>query len=148
MNLKKSNFNGVTLMQGIEDYFPEDIKEDDVYQLIEESLKENIVEEKKDKKMEPGKITKKQAKVIATVLCDKIKKNKIDKKNSEAIDTKKYTELKGLNIKVGIRKFSKDVVKDYIYTDEKVNDSEVEKAYSNLNKNDESINALTIEILS
>ncbi len=147
MNLKKSDFNGVTLMEGIEDYLPEEADQDDVYQLIEESLKENIVEVKKGKTREAGTITKNQAKIISTILYDKIKKGKLDKSGKiEQIDTSKYPELKGVEVKIGIRKFTKDVVKDYLYTDEKVDDSKVDKAYSNLNKNNESINALTIEI--
>ena len=147
LNLKKSDFNGVTLMEGIEDYLPEEADQDDVYQLIEESLKENIVEVKKGKTREAGTITKNQAKIISTILYDKIKKGKLDKSGKiEQIDTSKYPELKGVEVKIGIRKFTKDVVKDYLYTDEKVDDSKVDKAYSNLNKNNESINALTIEI--
>ena len=143
MEMRKSSVNGVTLMKGIENFLPEDINEDQVYQLIEESLKESIQEEKKDKKREPGTITKKQAKVIASIIYDRIKKGK-----TEDINVNKYPELKGLDIKIGITKLTKDVVKDYIYDEEKVDDKKINSEYKELTKNNEDVNALTIQILS
>jgi hypothetical protein len=143
MDMKKSSVNGVTLMKGIENFLPEDINEDQVYQLIEESLKESIEEEKKGKKREPGTITKKQAKVIASIIYDRIKKGK-----TEDINVKKYPELKGLDIKIGITKLTKDVVKDYIYDEEKVDEKKINSEYKELTKNNEDVNALTIQILS
>ncbi len=143
MDMKKSSVNGVTLMKGIENFLPEDINEDQVYQLIEESLKESIEEEKKGKKREPGTITKKQAKVIASIIYDRIKKGK-----TEEINVKKYPELKGLDIKIGITRLTKDVVKDYIYDEEKVDDKKINSEYKELTKNNQDVNALTIQILS
>ena len=143
MDMKKSSVNGVTLMKGIENFLPEDINEDQVYQLIEESLKESIEEEKKGKKREPGTITKKQAKVIASIIYDRIKKGK-----TEEININKYPELKGLDIKIGITKLTKDVVKDYIYDEQKVDDKKINSEYKELTKNNEDVNALTIQILS
>lgn len=65
MYIKKSSINGVAHMKGIEHFLPEDIKminlqisitqeilrvnEDQVYELKEDSSKENIQEEKKVK---------------------------------------------------------------------------------------------------
>ena len=143
MNMKKSSVNGVTLMQGIENFLPEDINEDQLNQLIEESLKESIVEEKKGKKREPGTITKKQAKVIASIIYERIQKGK-----TEDINIDNYPELKGLEIKIGIKRLTKDVVKDYIFDEEKVDDSEINSEYKKLTKNNEDVNALTIQILS
>lgn len=142
MDMKKSSVNGVTLMKGIENFLPEDINEDQVYELIEASLKESIQEEKKGKR-EPGTITPKQAKVISSIIYDRIKKGK-----TEDINIKKYPELKGLDIKIGIQKLTKDVVKDYIFDDEKVDDKKINSEYKELTKNNDDVNALTIQILS
>lgn len=142
-NLKKSNYNGITLMQGIEDFFPEDVTLEDLYQIVEESIKENIIDDK-IKTDDPKAITRKQAKVIAKVLYDKIKKGKNDNKGD--IDIKKYPELKGKNIKISVRKFTKEVVKEYIYNNQAIDDCQIDITYTNLTKNNEVINALTIEI--
>ena len=143
-NIKRMNYNGVTLMQGIEDYFPEDIAEDDLYQMVEESLKDNIIDEEKTNSDNPKAITKKQVKVITSILYDRIKKGKNDNKGE--IDIKKYPELKGKNIKIGVRKFTKDVVKEYIYNNQNIDECQIDITYSNLTKDKEFINALTIEI--
>ena len=143
-NIKRMNYNGVTLMQGIEDYFPEDIAEDDLYQMVEESLKDNIIDEEKTNSDNPKAITKKQVKVITSILYDRIKKGKNDNKGE--IDIKKYPELKGKNIKIDVRKFTKDVVKEYIYNNQNIDECQIDITYSNLTKDKEFINALTIEI--
>ena len=143
-NIKRMNYNGVTLMQGIEDYFPEDIAEDDLYQMVEESLKDNIIDEEKTISDNPKAITKKQVKVITSILYDRIKKGKNDNKGE--IDIKKYPELKGKNIKIGVRQFTKDVVKEYIYNNQNIDECQIDITYSNLTKDKEFINALTIEI--
>ena len=143
-NIKRMNYNGVTLMQGIEDYFPEDIAEDDLYQMVEESLKDNIIDEEKTNSDNPKAITKKQVKVITSILYDRIKKGKNDNKGE--IDIKKYPELKGKNIKIGVRQFTKDVVKEYIYNNQNIDECQIDITYSNLTKDKEFINALTIEI--
>ena len=143
-NIKKMNYNGVTLMQGIEDYFPEDIVEDDLYQMVEESLKDNIIDEEKTNSDNPKAITKKQVKVITSILYDRIKKGKNDNKGE--IDINKYPELKGKNIRIGVRQFTKDVVKEYIYNNQNIDECQIDITYSNLTKDKEFINALTIEI--
>ena len=53
-----------------------------------------------------------------------------------------------LDIKIGITKLTKDVVKDYIYDEEKVDEKKINSEYKELTKNNEDVNALTIQILS
>ena len=92
---------------------------------------------------EPGTINTKQAKAIANILYNKINKKDTDNK----INLKKYPELKGVNCKVGVEKFTKDVVKKMMFQDKKVDDKQIDKAYSKINKDNDEYKALTIEIL-
>ena len=141
LNLQKEDYEGVLLMQGVDDCFPEDLTEEDVYKLVTDALNDKIVDD--EEKKEPGTINTKQAKAIANILYNKINKKDTDNK----INLKKYPELKGVNCKVGVEKFTKDVVKKMMFQDKKVDDKQIDKAYSKLNKDNEEYKALTIEIL-
>ena len=72
--------------------------------MVQDTLNDKIVDDE-DKK-EPRTINTKQAKAIANILYNKI--NKKDTYN--IINLKKYPELKGVNCKVDVEKFIKDVV--------------------------------------
>ena len=128
-------------MQGFDDCFPEDLTEEDVYKLVQDALNDKIVDDEENK--EPGTINTKQAKAIANILYNKINKKDTDNK----INLKKYPELKGVNCKVGVEKFTKDVVKKMMFKDKKVDDKQIDKAYSKINKDNDEYKALTIEIL-
>ena len=141
LNLQKEDYEGVLLMQGFDDCFPEDLTEEDVYKLVQDALNDKIVDDEENK--EPGTINTKQAKAIANILYNKINK----KDNDNKINLKKYPELKGVNCKVGVEKFTKDVVKKMMFQDKKVDDKQIDKAYSKINKDNEEYKALTIEIL-
>ena len=141
LNLQKEDYEGVLLMQGFDDCFPEDLTEEDVYKLVQDALNDKIVDDEENK--EPGTINTKQAKAIANILYNKINKKDTDSK----INLKKYPELKGVNCKVGVEKFTKDVVKKMMFQDKKVDDKQIDKAYSKINKDNEEYKALTIEIL-
>ena len=129
LNLHKQNYEGVILMKGVEECFPEDLNEDDVYQLVENALNEN-----KDK------INKEQTKAISSILF-----NKIHKKGK--INIKDYPELKGINIKIGFEKLTREVIKNMMFNNKKVDECQIDLTYANLTKDNDDIKALTIEIL-
>ena len=141
LNLQKEDYEGVLLMQGMDDCFTEDLTEEDVYKLVTDALNDKIIDDEGEQ--EPGTINSKQAKAIANILYNKINK----KDNDNKINLKKYPELKGVNVKVGVEKFTKDVVKKMMFQDKKVDDKQIDKTYSKLNKDNEEYKALTIEIL-
>ncbi len=142
LNIKKKENEGVLIMEGIEDLIPEDLTEDDIYQLVEDALSDNIVEDEENKV--PGTITRKQAKSIAKLLYKKLKK----KKGKHDIDISEYPELKGLNVKIGAGKLTKDVIKKMMYSNKNVDDNQIDTAYNNLTKNNNDIKALTIELMT
>jgi hypothetical protein len=141
-NIKKKENEGLLIMDGVEDLIPEDLTEDDIYQLVEDALNENIVDSE-DKKI-PGTITRKQAKSIATILFKKLKK----KKGKHNIDISDYPELKGVNVKIGAGLLTKDVIKDMMFNDDNIDQKQVDKTYAKLTKNSSDIRALTIELIT
>jgi hypothetical protein len=141
-NLKKNENEGLLIMDGIEDLFPEDLTEDDIYQLVEDALGENIVENEEDKI--PGTITKLQAKSIAKILYKKLKK----KKGKHDVDISEYPELKGVNVKIGAGQLTKDVIKNMMFNDNDIDEKQIDKAYRKLTKNASDVRALTIELIT
>ena len=141
-NLKKNENDGLLIMDGIEDLFPEDLTEDDIYQLVEDALGENIVDNEEDKI--PGTITKLQAKSIAKILYKKLKK----KKGKHDVDISEYPELKGVNVKIGAGQLTKDVIKNMMFNDNDIDEKQIDKAYRKLTKNASDVRALTIELIT
>ena len=142
LNFKKKENEGLLIMEGVEELIPEELTEDDIYQLVQDALGENIVEKEEDKV--PGTITRKQARSIATLLYKKLRK----KKGRHEIDISDYPELKGLNIRIGAGQFTKDVIKNMMFNDENVDEKEIDKTYAKLAKNSNDVKALTIELIT
>ena len=146
LNINKQHCNGVTIMQGIEECFSEDLNEDEVYELVEEALGENIIDDKNFQY--PGSITSKQAKAIAKILYEKINKKDGDEDDkNEEIDIKNYPQLKGVNVKIGVTQLTKDVIKDFMFGGQKVDKCQIDLAYANFTKDNDDIKALSIQIL-
>lgn len=147
LNLQRQNYEGVVLMKGVEESIPEDLNEDDLYQLVEDALYDKIVEDK-DKDKEEGKITKKQVKAIAAILYNKLNKEEGKKgsKKNDSVNLKDYPELKGMKIKIGVGQLTKDIIKNVMFHDKKVDDCQIDLTYANLTKENNDIKALTIEI--
>jgi hypothetical protein len=140
-NIKKKENEGLLIMDGIEDLIPEDLTEEDIYQLVEDALGDNIVENE-DNKI-PGTVTRKQAKSIASILYKKLKK----KKGKHNIDLSEYPELKGVNVKIGAGQLTKDVIKNMMFDDDEIDQKQIDKAYKKLTKNTNDVKALTIELI-
>jgi len=145
ISMQKKNFNGITLMKGIEECFSEDLDEDEVLQLVEDALGENIIDDKREQI--PGTITSDQAKAIASILYKKINKNNDEDEKSGDIDLKKYPELKGVNIKIGVTDFTRDVIKNIMFSGQKVEDCQIDLTYKNLTKDNDNLKALSIQIV-
>ena len=141
LNFKRQENGCLIIMDGIEDLIPEDLTEDDIYQLVEDTLGDNIVENESEKIQ--GTITRKQARSVASVLYKKLQK----KKGKYNIDINEYPELKGLNIRIGAGQLTKDVIKNMMFNDDNINDKDLDKAYNKITKNTNDLKALTIVLL-
>ena len=142
---RKQQCNGVTILQGIEECFSEDLDEDDILQIVGDALADHIIEGC-DEQI-PGTVTFDQVRVIAKILYKKInKKDDEDEKDGE-INMKNYPELKGLNIRIGVSELTKDVIKKMMFSGQKVDDCQIDLTYANLTKDNNNMKALSIEIL-
>ena len=145
----KSDYNGVTVLENINECFPDDVSENAVHNIVIDALDENIENDKKNdkkKNKKEKKISQEQADAIADIVYKKVKKGNTGKKNNyEKVDLKEYPMLKDVNLKIGLNELTKDVVKDVLYDGKKVDDKEVEETLQNLIKNNGGCKALMIE---
>ena len=144
IELYKQTYEGVLLMKGIEESIPENLNEEDVYQLVEEAINYRITED--DKSESKDTITKAQVKAIASILYNKINKCDGKKNSSDKINLKNYPELKGMNIKIEAKKLTKDIIRNMMFLNKKVDECQIDLTYANLTRDNEDIKALTIEI--
>ena len=143
---RKQQCNGVTILQGIEECFSEDLDEDDILQIVGDALADHIIEGC-DEQI-PGTVTFDQVRVIAKILYKKIsKKNDDEDEKDGEINMKNYPELKGLNIRIGVSELTKDVIKKMMFSGQKVDDCQIDLTYANLTKDNNNMKALSIEIL-
>jgi hypothetical protein len=143
---RKQQCNGVTILQGIEECFSEDLDEDDILQIVGDALADHIIEGC-DEQI-PGTVTFDQVRVIAKILYKKIsKKNDDEDEKDGEINMKNYPELKGLNIRIGVSQLTKDVIKKMMFSGQKVDDCQIDLTYANLIKDNSNMKALSIEIL-
>ena len=133
INVKKKNYEGVILMKGVEDCIPEDLNEDDIYQLVEEALYAKSMGDS-----ESNKVTKEQTKAISSILYKKIHK--------KSINMEDYPSLNGINVKIGVEKFTKDVVRNIIFNNKNIDDCQINLTYANLAEEGDDFRALTIEL--
>jgi hypothetical protein len=146
ISLHKQVYEGTLLMKGIEESIPENLSEENVYQLVEEALNYRIVENDDDKSQSKDTITKAQVKAIASILYNKINKCDGNKNNSDKINLKDYPELKGMNIKIEAQKLTKDIIRNMMFQNKKVDECQIDLTYANLTRENDDIKALTIEI--
>ena len=145
LKTRKQQYNGVTLMKGIEECFSEDLNEDEILQLVEDALGENIIENKKDQI--PGTLTPDQARAVARIIHKKInKKSKDEDEKNGVIDIKNYPELKGVNIEIGVTDLTKEVIRNFLFNGQKVDEYQIDLTYNNLTSSNSNLKALSIQI--
>jgi len=66
LQMHKENYNGVTLMKGIEECFSEDLNESEILKIVEDALGDNINYDKLEQT--PGTITAKQARISRNII--------------------------------------------------------------------------------
>lgn len=149
LKMKKSNYNGVTILENIQEYFPDDVSENAINDLVLDALNENISE--KNKKKKSGKtISKEQANAIASIVYERVQKGKKDKKEEDEIytqiDMEQYPILKGVKVKIGLSELNKDAVKNMLYEGKEEDEKELENTLKNLKSTNGKCQALMIEL--
>ena len=156
--MKKTRYRGITFVQNLKEFFPEDISKEEIRTMVINALSDSIVQNPKD--FVPGKnLTKEQCDALSDIVYNRVKNNEDDdddnneennenNKEKDKFKTEKYKILEEVKVKVGMSDLNKNIAKKLFFKDkENVEDEELERCIANLSQGNENVKVLIIEIL-
>jgi hypothetical protein len=146
-DIRRSECNGVVIVENVRKHLPKDINEDMIYELVANSLEGSIVDEKGNTTDKQGNkmVTQEQVKAIAEVVYDKLIDD--DNNNNNARRRKKRSSIiNGLNVRVGLRKLTPSLVKKTCFKGQNVTKMQIDNALKNISQGEDNVRILTVEI--
>lgn len=173
-DIRKSQCNGVVIVENLKDYLPENITKENIRQMVENALEGCIVED--ESKVVRGKtVSMKQVDAIADVVYlrlqdgddeneEKKKKKEEEKKdaqeNNKQIDTaescdrpliKRKTKVRHscinqLFVTVGLRDLTPELLKETCFKNKEVTQMQIDNAMKNLSQGIDNVKVLTIDL--
>ena len=133
-SLKKSKINGITIVQNLKDYFPEDITKEEIKNLVFEAFGDSIVDDMS--LYIPGQtVTFEQAIELSNYIYN-IVKNK--KNNNEQC-------LEDLNVKIDLVPLNKKLIKEKMFKGQDPSEKQIENVFQSYGGESNNIKVLTIE---
>ena len=146
-DIRRSECNGVVIVENVRKHLPKDINEDMIYELVANSLEGSIVDEKSNTTDKQGNkmVTHEQVKAIAEVVYDKLVNG--DNNNNNNTRRKKHSSIiNGLNVRVGIRKLTPSLLKKTCFKGQNVTKMQIDNALKNISQGEDNVRILTVEI--
>ncbi len=137
---KKLEFNNITIIDNLSNYFPKNISKEEIKELVDEVLYGRIVEDQYEV-IQGQNMTREQADALAQVIYEKITKGekKINKNN--------YSVLDNINVKIGMTELNKDTIEKIFFQGYKITEIQNEIIMKNLTKGKKNVKVLYIELL-
>ena len=137
---KKKEYKGLTILENVKEYLPENIGKDDIKGMVYNALGNSIVNDK-SQYIKGKNLTKEQAEGIVDVLFKLVSSNESSEKN--VFEDERLNDVK---IKIGFYDADKENVRKFMFRGKNPSDEEVEKTYNNLSSNGtENVKFLAIE---
>ena len=147
--MRKTRYRGVTFVQNLKEFFPEDISKEEIRTMVLNALSDNMVQSPKD--YIPGKnLTKEQCDALADIVYNRVKNNEDDDEEKEENQFKeeKYKILEDVKVKIGMSDLNKNIARKVFFRNkEEVEDEELERAIANISQGNENVKVLIIELL-
>ena len=146
--MKKSKYKGVTFVQNLKEFFPEDISKEEVRTMVLNALSEYIVQNPKDY-IKGKNLTKEQSEALADIVYNRVVKNEDDDDNNENIEKiEKYKILDDVKVKIGMSDLNDKIVKKLFFKNrEEVSNEEITRTKNNISQGNENVKVLLIEML-
>ena len=140
-NYKKRTFKGLTILENVKQYFPENIERDYIKDMVNNALGVNIVNDKSEY-IKGKNLTKEQVEGIIDVLFKIVSENENVEKNE--IEDERLND-----IKVNIRFYNanEENIRKFIFKGKNPSDEEVENTLNQFNAWDAETKILAVEIL-
>ena len=148
--MKKSKYRGITFVQNLKEFFPEDISKEEIRTMVINALSEYIVQNPKDY-VKGKNLTREQSEALADIVYNKVKNNEDDVEENENNDlnkTEKYKILDEVKVKIGMSDLNKDIAKKLFFKNrDDVSEEELKRTINNLSQGNENVKVLIIELL-
>ena len=137
---KKLEFNNITIIDNLSNYFPKNISKEEIKELVDDVLYGRIVEDQYEV-IQGQNITREQADALAQIIYEKITKEgkKISKNN--------YSVLENINVKIGMSELNKETIEKIFFKGHKITEMQNEIIMKNLAKGKKNVKVLYIELL-
>ena len=135
----KREFNNITIIDNLSNYFPTNITLEEVNEMVNIILGEYIIENT-SKYIKNQNLNKEQVKAIAKIIYNNI----INKKDYSSED---YPLLKDLNIKIGVSELNKDIIEKLFFNGNKISKIQSDLIINNLIRKKKKVKALMIELI-
>ena len=137
---KKLEFNNITIIDNLSNYFPKNISKEEIKELVDEVLYGRIVEDQYEV-IQGQNITREQADALAQIIYEKITKEE------EKISNNNYSVLDNINVKIGMTELNKETIEKIFFQGYKITEIQNEIIMKNLAKGKKNVKVLYIELL-
>ena len=137
---KKLEFNNITIIDNLSNYFPKNISKEEIKELVDQVLFGRIVEDQYEV-IQGQNITREQADALAQIIYEKITKEE------EKISNNNYSVLDNINVKIGMTELNKETIEKIFFQGYKITEIQNEIIINNLAKGKKNVKILYIELL-
>ena len=138
IDYRKFKFNGITVIQNLKDYIPNDITKDEIKDMVYNAFGDGLVDD--NKYYIPGKtVTRQQANEIVNLIESYIKDDAI------VTNLENDSILNGVNLIIDLVDLNKDIIKEKMFKGKKPSDLQLENTLKNLSGGLSNIKVLSIE---
>ena len=137
---KKLEFNNITIIDNLSNYFPKNISKEEIKELVDQVLYGRIVEEQYEV-IQGQNIAREQADALAQIIYEKITKEE------EKISNNNYSVLDNINVKIGMTELNKETIEKIFFQGYKITEIQNEIIMKNLAKGKKNVKVLYIELL-
>ena len=138
IDYRKFKFNGITVIQNLKDYIPNDITKDEIKDMVYNAFGDGLVDD--NKYYIPGKtVTRQQANEIVNLIESYIKDDSI------VTNLENDSILNGVNIIIDLVDLNKDIIKEKMFKGKNPSDLQLENTLKNLSGGLSNIKVLSIE---
>ena len=138
IDYRKFKFNGITVIQNLKDYIPNDITKDEIKDMVYNAFGDGLVDD--NKYYIPGKtVTRQQANEIVNLIESYIKDDAI------VTNLENDSILNGVNLIIDLVDLNKDIIKEKMFKGKNPSDLQLENTLKNLSGGLSNIKVLSIE---
>lgn len=140
-NYHKRTFKGLTILENVKQYFPENIERDYIKDMVNNALGGNIVNNKSEY-IKGKNLTKEQVEGIIDVLFKIVSENENVEKNE--IDDERLNDIK---VNIGFYDANEENIRKFIFKGKNPSAEEVENTLNQFNAGDAETKILAVEIV-